>query len=153
MVLISSSRIRAYSLLYWPKVYIPHCGGPFFWMSLGIIPFSTLFWQCYLIHLSIMSHFYIYFYFTERIMRCLLSGRSGLQFASLLWPFMRLLSCCLVSPMYWRPQSAHIENIIYLLECAICGPEAMQIANLIFHSADISDRRATMILSVNWRSP
>jgi hypothetical protein len=32
-------------------------------MSLGIIPFSTIFWQCYLIHLPIMSHFYIYFYF------------------------------------------------------------------------------------------
>ena len=31
--------------------------------------------------------------------------------------------------------------------------EAMQIANLTFHSADISDRRATMILSANWRSP
>jgi hypothetical protein len=28
-VLISSSRIRTYSLLYWPKIYIPHCGGPF----------------------------------------------------------------------------------------------------------------------------
>ena len=27
--------------------------------------------------------------------------------------------------------------------------DAMQIANLIFHSADISDRRATMILSAN----
>ena len=27
--------------------------------------------------------------------------------------------------------------------------EAMQIANLTFHSADISDRRATMILSAN----
>ena len=45
-----------------PK-YIFHTGGPFFWMSLGIIPFSTIFWQCYLIHLPIMSHFYIYFYF------------------------------------------------------------------------------------------
>ena len=33
-------------------------------------------------------------------LRCLLSGRSGLQFASLLWPFKRLLSCCLISPMY-----------------------------------------------------
>jgi hypothetical protein len=44
-VLISSSRIRTYSLLYWPKVYIPHCGGPFFLMSLGIIPFSTIFWR------------------------------------------------------------------------------------------------------------
>ena len=62
-LLVSSSRIRTYSLLYWPKVIIPHCGGPFFWMSLGIIPFSTIFWQCYLIHLPIMSHFYIYFYF------------------------------------------------------------------------------------------
>ena len=31
--------------------------------------------------------------------------------------------------------------------------EALQIANLTFHSADISDRRATMILSANWRSP
>jgi hypothetical protein len=40
-VLISSSRIRTYNLLYWPKVYIPDCGGPFFLMSLGIIPFST----------------------------------------------------------------------------------------------------------------
>ena len=29
-VLISFSRIRTYSLLYWPKVYIPDCGGPFF---------------------------------------------------------------------------------------------------------------------------
>ena len=62
-VLISSSRFRTYSLLYWPKVYIPDCGGPLFWMSLGIIPFSTIFWQCYFIHLPIMSHFYIYFYF------------------------------------------------------------------------------------------
>ena len=59
------------------------------------------------------------------------------------------------------------ENIIYFLECAICGlqyigetkqqlskclngqAEAMQIANLTFHSADISDRWATMILSAN----
>ena len=60
-LLVSSSRIRTYSLLYWPKVYIPHCGGPFFWMSLGIIPFSKVLWQCYLIHLPIMSHFYFYF--------------------------------------------------------------------------------------------
>jgi hypothetical protein len=28
-------------------------------------------------------------------------------FASLLWLFKRLLICCLVSPMYWRPQIAH----------------------------------------------
>ena len=60
-LLVSSSRIRTYSLLNWPKVYIPHCGGPFVWMCLGIIPFSKIFWQCYLIHLSIMSHFYFYF--------------------------------------------------------------------------------------------
>ena len=63
------------------------------------------------------------------------------------------------------------ENIIYLLECAICGlqyvgetkhnnlvnawmaTEAMQIANLTFHSADFSDQRATMILSASWWSP
>jgi hypothetical protein len=32
-VLISFSRIRTYSLLYWPKVYIPHCGWPF-WRSM-----------------------------------------------------------------------------------------------------------------------
>jgi hypothetical protein len=25
------------------EVYIPHCGGPFFLMSLGIIPFSKIF--------------------------------------------------------------------------------------------------------------
>jgi hypothetical protein len=31
--------------------------------------------------------------------------------------------------------------------------EAMHIANLTFHSADISDWWATMILSANWRSP
>ena len=31
--------------------------------------------------------------------------------------------------------------------------ESMGIVNLIFHSADISDRQATMILSGNWRSP
>jgi hypothetical protein len=31
--------------------------------------------------------------------------------------------------------------------------EAMQVANLTFHSADISDRRTTMILSANLRSP
>jgi len=43
-LLVSSSRIRTYSLLNWPKLYIPHCGGPFFWMSLGIIPFSKIFW-------------------------------------------------------------------------------------------------------------
>jgi hypothetical protein len=42
-LLVSSSRIRTYSLLNWPKVYIPHCGGPFFFMSLGIIPFSKIF--------------------------------------------------------------------------------------------------------------
>jgi hypothetical protein len=29
------------------------------------------------------------------------------------------------------------------------GTEAMQIANLTFHSADITDRQATMILSAN----
>jgi hypothetical protein len=34
-VLISSSRIRTYSLLYWPKVYIPDCGGPFFFNEFG----------------------------------------------------------------------------------------------------------------------
>jgi hypothetical protein len=31
--------------------------------------------------------------------------------------------------------------------------EAMQTANLTFHSAYISDQRTTMILSANWRSP
>jgi hypothetical protein len=31
--------------------------------------------------------------------------------------------------------------------------EAMQIASLTFHSDGISDWRATMILSANWRSP
>ena len=38
-------------------------------------------------------------------------------------------------------------------ETAWMATEVMQIANLTFHSADISDRRATMILSANWRSP
>ena len=42
-LLVSSSRIRTYSLLNWPKVYIPHCGGRVFFMSLGIIPFSKIF--------------------------------------------------------------------------------------------------------------
>ena len=56
------------------------------------------------------------------------------------------------------------ENIIYLLECAICGLQYIgetkqqlskllnghrSDANLTFHSEDISDRRATMILSAN----
>jgi hypothetical protein len=27
--------IRTYSLLYWPNVYIPHCGGPFFFYEFG----------------------------------------------------------------------------------------------------------------------
>jgi hypothetical protein len=43
ILLISSSRNRTYSLVNWLKVYIPHCGGPFLWMSLGIIPFSKIF--------------------------------------------------------------------------------------------------------------
>ena len=30
-------------MLNLPKVYIPHCGGPVFLMSLGIIPFSKIF--------------------------------------------------------------------------------------------------------------
>jgi hypothetical protein len=42
-VLVSSSRIRTNSLLYWPKVYIPHCGGAGFCMSLGILSFLTIF--------------------------------------------------------------------------------------------------------------
>ena len=42
-LLVSPSRIMAYSFLNWPKVYIPHWGGPFFWMSLVIIPFSKIF--------------------------------------------------------------------------------------------------------------
>jgi hypothetical protein len=46
-----------------PKYIFHTVAGRFFLMSLGIIPFSTIFWQCYLIHLPIMSHFYIYFYF------------------------------------------------------------------------------------------
>jgi hypothetical protein len=41
-LLVSSSCIRTYSFLNWPKVYIPHCGGVY-WMSLGIIPFSKIF--------------------------------------------------------------------------------------------------------------
>ena len=45
-----------------PKYIFHTVAGRFFLMSLGIIPFSTIFWQCYLIHLPIMSHFYIYFY-------------------------------------------------------------------------------------------
>ena len=42
-LLVFPSRIMAYSFLNWPKVYIPHWGGPFFWMSLVIIPFSKIF--------------------------------------------------------------------------------------------------------------
>jgi hypothetical protein len=42
-LLFSPSRIMTYSLLNWPKVYIPHCGEPFFLMSLSIIPFSKIF--------------------------------------------------------------------------------------------------------------
>jgi hypothetical protein len=58
------------------------------------------------------------------------------------------------------------RSLIYLLERAICGLQHIgetkqqlskrlnghrsdAIANLTFHSADISDRRATMILSAN----
>ena len=41
-LLVSSSRIRTYSLLNLPKVYIPHCWAVFL-MSLGIIPFSKIF--------------------------------------------------------------------------------------------------------------
>jgi hypothetical protein len=55
-----------------------------------------------------------------------LSGRSGLQFASLLWPFKRLLSCCLVSPMYWRPQIAHSRRTTNGMSCPVAhiGTEA-----------------------------
>jgi hypothetical protein len=61
-LLVSSSRIRTYSLLNWPKAYISHCGGPFFLMSLGIIPFSKIFfWHYYWIHKPILSHFYFLF--------------------------------------------------------------------------------------------
>jgi hypothetical protein len=61
-LLVSSSRIRTYSLLNWPKIYISHCGGPFFLMSLVIIPFSKIFfWHYYWIHKPIMSHFYFLF--------------------------------------------------------------------------------------------
>jgi hypothetical protein len=41
-VLFSPSRIMTYSLLNWPKVYIPHWWAVF-WMNLGIIPFSKIF--------------------------------------------------------------------------------------------------------------
>jgi hypothetical protein len=34
-LLVSSSRIRAYYLLNWPKVYIPHYGGPFCFNQFG----------------------------------------------------------------------------------------------------------------------
>ena len=34
-LLVSSSRIRAYNLLNWPKVYIPHYGGPFCFNQFG----------------------------------------------------------------------------------------------------------------------
>ena len=37
-----SSRIRTYSLLNWPKLYIPHCGGPFFWMSVYYTVFKNI---------------------------------------------------------------------------------------------------------------
>jgi hypothetical protein len=70
---------------------------------------SFLFPVCFIIPLGVMVN-YGDLQFAERIMvarRSLLSGRSGLHFASLLWPFKRLLSCCLVSPMYWRSQIAH----------------------------------------------
>ena len=45
LLLVSSSRIRTYSLLNWPKVYIPHCSVPFIecvWVHC-IIPFSKIF--------------------------------------------------------------------------------------------------------------
>ena len=62
-------------------------------------------------------------------LRCLLSGRSGLQFASLLWPFKRLLGCCLVSPMYniyiylKNDIGVHIFLLIklYVLKTSQCG--------------------------------
>ena len=41
-LLVSSSRIRKYSSLNWPKVYIPHWWAVY-WMSFGIIPFSKIF--------------------------------------------------------------------------------------------------------------
>jgi hypothetical protein len=44
-----------------PKYIFHTVAGRFILMSLGIIPFSKIFWQCYLIHLPIMSHFYFHF--------------------------------------------------------------------------------------------
>ena len=56
-LLVSPSRIMTYSLLNWPKVYIPHCGGLFFewvWVSYCFQKyfwhFQKYFWQCCLIH-------------------------------------------------------------------------------------------------------
>ena len=49
-LLVSPSRIMTYSLLNWPKVYIPHCGGPLFewvWVSYS---FQKYLWQCCLLH-------------------------------------------------------------------------------------------------------
>ena len=42
-LLVSSSRIKTYSLLNWPKVYIPHWWDVY-WKSVGIMPFSRIFW-------------------------------------------------------------------------------------------------------------
>ena len=41
-LLVSSSRITTYSLLNWPKVYIPHWWDVY-WKSVGIMPFSRIF--------------------------------------------------------------------------------------------------------------
>ena len=41
-LLVSSSRITTYSLLNWPKVYIPH-RWDVYWKSVSIMPFSKIF--------------------------------------------------------------------------------------------------------------
>jgi hypothetical protein len=51
-LLVSSSRIRTYSLLYWPNVYIPHCGGPFFFLWVWVLYrfqqyFDSVIWYIY----------------------------------------------------------------------------------------------------------
>ena len=51
-VLVSSSRIRTYSLLYCPKVYIPHCGGPFFFNEFNV------------------SFLYLFLFLIEHLFKC-----------------------------------------------------------------------------------
>jgi hypothetical protein len=70
-VLVSFSCIKAYSLLSWLKVYIPHLWWAVFLKSLGIIPFSKIFCTVLLATLTNYVSFLILHLFTCVALLCI----------------------------------------------------------------------------------